>query len=319
MAAVTTPLTYSFARSIYEEVYRQFCRIMGVSDHVIDQHATTFRGMIGLVQGRVYYSLGSWYRVLAMLPGFQFNRRFMEQMMGVKEGMPASLLAEPFAPSSWTKALDFGRLVRAMGGLLHNHWTMASQITRFYRRLDEALAVPAVPFEELRPDELAAEYRRLEQRLLTHWDAPLVNDFFAMVFFGLLRTLCGRWCGDADGTLHNDLIGGEGGIVSAEPAARVKALAELVRGDLELGDLLRSGGEADIRDALEARPHVEAEVASYLAKFGDRCMEELKLESSTLVDDPISLYRAIGHLAARPASSPGGLRRQGTGRGRSQR
>ena len=36
--------------------------------------------------------------------------------------------------------------------------------------------------------------------------------------------------------------------------------------------------------------------------FADRCLEELKLESATLRDEPISLYRAIGHLAARDLS-----------------
>ena len=39
----------------------------------------------------------------------------------------------------------------------------------------------------------------------------------------------------------------------------------------------------------------------YLATFGDRCLEELKLESTTLLDDPEPLLRSIGHAAARLA------------------
>ena len=34
-SGVTTPLTFSFAREIYEHVYRQFCRMMGVPERVI--------------------------------------------------------------------------------------------------------------------------------------------------------------------------------------------------------------------------------------------------------------------------------------------
>ena len=63
------------------------------------------------------------------------------------------------------------------------------------------------------------------------WDAPLVNDFFAMIFYGLLRHLVTEWCDDRDGALQNDLIGGEGGIVSAEPAVRMQRLAGLASGD----------------------------------------------------------------------------------------
>ncbi len=50
--------------------------------------------MLGLIRGRVYYNLLNWYRVLALLPGFTINRRFMEQMMGVREGLPDAMAQE---------------------------------------------------------------------------------------------------------------------------------------------------------------------------------------------------------------------------------
>lgn len=297
---VTTPLTYSFARRAYEEVYRQFCRMMGVGEALIEGNAGTFRGMIGLVRGRVYYNLLAWYRVLALLPGFQLNRGFMEQMMGVKEGLPPAFLTEFDAvPTFGEKVRDAARLVRSLGGLLRNHFALEAQIEAFYRRLDEALAPPAVPLSDQRPDELARHYRDLEARLLTRWDAPLVNDFFAMIFYGVLKALCTKWCGDGDNTLQNDLVGGEGGIISAEPAARVRRMAERVRGDGALGALLREGDARAIRAAIAAHPELDGDVRAYLEAFGDRCLEELKLESPTLEDDPLSLFRAVGHFAAR--------------------
>jgi pyruvate,water dikinase len=65
---VTTPLTFSFARGIYEEVYRQFCKILHVPEAKIAANGATFARMLGLIRGRVYYNLVSWYRVLALLP-----------------------------------------------------------------------------------------------------------------------------------------------------------------------------------------------------------------------------------------------------------
>ena len=91
-AGVTTPLTFSFARRAYEEVYRQFCRLMRVPAARIAAHDDIFPRMLGLIRGRVYYNLLSWYRVLALLPGYALNRGFMEQMMGVRERLPESLL-----------------------------------------------------------------------------------------------------------------------------------------------------------------------------------------------------------------------------------
>ncbi|MDB6079109.1 MAG: hypothetical protein JWO82_2856, partial [Akkermansiaceae bacterium] len=80
---VTTPLTFSFAKRIYESVYREFCRLLSVPADRIERAEDVFPQMLGLIQGRTYYNLASWYRVLALLPGFQLNRAFMEQMMGV--------------------------------------------------------------------------------------------------------------------------------------------------------------------------------------------------------------------------------------------
>ena len=54
-----------------------------------------------------------------------------------------------------------------------------------------------------------------------------MNDFFAMIFYGVLRQADRRrGAATTNGTLQNDLICGEGGMISAEPARRVRELAE---------------------------------------------------------------------------------------------
>jgi phosphohistidine swiveling domain-containing protein len=298
-AGITTPLTFSFARRAYEEVYRQFCRIMAVPEPKIEANGRTFRNMLGLVRGRVYYNLNSWYRVLALLPGFTLNRRFMEQMMGVREPMPESLIAELAAAGTAQRAADAWNLFHMVAALAVSHLRIETRIRGFYARLGEALAEPSPPLAALRLDELAAAYRELERKLLTRWDAPLVNDFLAMIFYGLLRKLAQRWCADAQGTLQNDLLCGEGGMVSAEPARRVEELAALARAHPVLVEAL--DGIAMHKALAVAASHAEFDAAwrAYLERFGDRCMEELKLESETLHDDPTTLMRAVAQLARR--------------------
>ena len=61
---------------------------MGVPTRVIDRNDDTFRNVLGLVRGRLYYNLLNWHRILALLPGYSLNRGFMEQMMGVEETLP---------------------------------------------------------------------------------------------------------------------------------------------------------------------------------------------------------------------------------------
>lgn len=302
-AGVTSALTFSFARRAYEEVYRQFCRVMQVRAGKIAAHDRTFRCMLGFIGGRVYYNLLSWYSVLALLPGFALNRRFMEQMMGVSEQLDASLLPTRRPATLRERITDGADLLVTLGALVLNFFRLPRCIADFRRRLDAALAPTHPPLEDLRPDELAAYYRSLERRLLTRWDAPVINDFFAMIFFGVLRRLTQRWCSDR-GTLHNDLVGGDAELISAEPARRLREMAAIVAGTA-LAHRLREGSLDAICDAMEKAPGFADRYREYLERFGERCPDELKLESLTLGDDPLPLLRAVGHLAGRIASPDG--------------
>ena len=302
-SGVTTPLTFSFAREIYPPVYREFCRMMGVPRRVIARHDDTFLNVLGLVRGRLYYNLLNWYRILALLPAYRMNRRFLEQMMGVEQALPDAQADAIATQVSSGRFADGLRLSRTVVGLVVNHVTLNRRITAFNRRLSIALGPTSPPLADCRLDELVAHYRALRSRLLLNWDAPLVNDFFAMVFYGLLRRLVARWCGHDDASIQNELIGGEGGMVSAEPAILIQRLARLAAEDTALLERLSSGDLPDIRAELERRPALRDGCRAYLAKFGDRTFNELKLESVSLHDDPLPLFRAVGAFGRQIAAA----------------
>jgi pyruvate,water dikinase len=233
--------------------------MMGVPERVIAENDETFRNMLGLIRGRLYYNLLNWYRMLALLPGYRVNRRFMEQMMGVKEALPEDIARAVESSVRRGRALDAAYLIRTVAGLVVNHVTIDRRVESFYARLDDALRPPVPSLEDQRPDELVAHYRDLRRQLLLAWDAPLVNDFFAMIFYGALRSLVRRWC-DPQGTLQNDLISGEGGIVSAEPAVRLQKMARIASADPRLVESLLT---ATPEEAAAAASSVEPLAAEF--------------------------------------------------------
>jgi len=299
-SGVTTPLTFSFARHAYEEVYRGFYRVMGVPQSTIEEHADTFRTMIGLVRGRIYYNLLSWYESLSLLPGFQFNRAFMEDMMGVGERLSDELLPAD-EPASWTEWLTDGlTMLHSAGRLVAEHWRLPRRIDRFFGHLDRVLTPPEPGLDQMRLDELADYYRDLEEKLLAQWDVPIANDFFAMIFHGLLKRIVEAWT-DVDDplNLHNNLLTGHAEVVSTEPARRMREMAEQASDAEALVETLCSGTRPEIRSSLREHPALQDKFEAYLDKFSDRCLDELKLESPTLRDDPMTLYRGVGRLARR--------------------
>jgi pyruvate,water dikinase len=306
-AGVTTPLTFSFARSVYEEVYLQFCRLMGVEESLLAQHRPVFANMLGLLRGRVYYNLLNWYRALSLLPGYSVNRAFMERMMGVRQKLADPPDSAPVAGP----AHDTLRLVRMVGRLGREHRRLPQEIARFHAGVDAALRPLAQ--EDLTawsPDRLVALYYQLERDLLRQWRAPLVNDFLAMIYFGVLGRLVEKWLPNAPPSLVNDLLCGEGGILSAEPARRVAALAHQVRETpAALALFADEPGDGALWQRLPHEPGCETiyqELTAYLMRFGERCANELKLETVTLSEDPTPLVGMLRAYVTDPPAESGG-------------
>jgi phosphohistidine swiveling domain-containing protein len=303
-SGVTTPLTFSFARAVYEDVYRQFCRLMGVPESLLAGHEAVFANMLGLIRGRVYYNLLNWYRTLALLPGFSFNRVFMERMMGVRE----RLEDPPSPPSSGARLLDLARLLRMLLRMMVEAARLRREVPAFQTRVEAALApLAGEDFSESNADDLLALYRRLEHELLRHWRAPLVNDFFAMIFFGLLCRLIEKWLPGSPPTVANNLLCGEGGINSTEPARAVMGLARQVVAVPALNEAFLSEDNARLWERLHQDPALAVfgkELDAYIERFGDRCMNELKLETVTLREDPGFLLQTIRAYAREGALDP---------------
>lgn len=296
-SGVTTPLTFTVAHRAYEAASQRFLRAVQVPESVLEAHADTFRSMIGLIRGRVYYNLLSWYRALAQLPGFRFNRAFMEDMMGVEKRLPAELLPEREAASVGERVWNALRIVWSGLHLAWYHVRMGDRIDDFHDLLDRTLtSSPAL--EHMRLDELADAYRTLEEKLLDRWDVPIANNVFAMVFFGLSKRAVERW-GGAAADQYNHLLTGHGARASTEPARRMHDMAEHVTGRPRLTTTLLHGSLHEIEAALDNRPELRAKYEAYLDRFGDRGLNELKLESPTLRDNPRSLWRSIGAMARR--------------------
>lgn len=297
---VTTPLTFTFARHVYAHVYREFCRILRVPEKRIEASGEVFDGMLGFVKGRIYYNLANWHRVLAMLPGYVFNARFMEQMMGVRAPLPERHRPKADTSAGFAaRAADFLRLAASAAALIWAYLTFNRCAARFQARLNAALDLGGVPLERMDAPELLACYRDLERRLLRRWDAPILNDFFAMIFSGLLGRVCAKWFPEENGSLPARLIASHAPSAGAEPARLIQQMGAALAGQKELLAMWREGAPEAVR-AAAAVPDLAEALRVYLDRFGDRCFNELKLETPSLRVQPAPLLRAAARAALAP-------------------
>lgn len=290
---LTAPLTFTFARFVYHQVYVQFCEILLVPQREIKNMDYFLRNMLGLFYGRVYYNLLNWYKLTSILPGFKYNRSFMETMMGTGESL-SNEIADRIKPPGFQEKFS-SKVRRFITGLkfLYFHFAIQSIVDRFlktfHRIYDE---YRKRPYSRMPADEIFACYQELERRLLTQWKAPIINDYLCMVHFGLFKKLTQSWLKDLGDSLQNDLLCGDGNLESAEPTRELIRLAGVVETNPGLKQLLLNCSPEDAYEALNQSPFQEffTRINSYIDRFGFRCMSEMKLEQKDLHQDPSFLF-----------------------------
>lgn len=301
-SGVTSPMTFSFIRRAYSIVYHCFAEVMGIDAATVRANRDVFDNMLGLFRGQVYYNLLNWYRLVRLFPGFNYNKAFMESMMGVREG-----LSEEPSPVSGVQRYtrELPALLRLVGRSLHNFLRIRRIVGDFQAHFREHYERwSAMDFRALPPHELNALYREMEDKLLWQWKAPIINDFFVMVFYGTLKKLCASWCGDATGSLQNDLIVGEGGIESTEPTRMLLRLAAQARETAELRQVLLERSPEELVTMIPERfPDFGAEIRRYLDLYGFRGVNELKLEEPSVKERPAFVYQILrNYLTGDPSA-----------------
>ena len=292
-SGITSPLTYSFINVVYTEVYKHFCKIMGVEDSLIEKNNHIF-DMIGLIKGRVYYNLINWYNILGLLPGYSLNASFMEQMMGVKESFDA--------PLTITKSTqnEYYRIIKLCFKLIINLFTLPKEIKKFYILLNKVLnPYKTLHLSDLNLQELKNNYLNIENSLIRNWHAPLVNDFFAMIFFGILKKLITKWDIDKSNTLQNDLLIGQGDIISTQPIKNVREMSNMICQNETLKKLFLNNDEETILQQIKNHKDLYLKLTKHIDQFGDRCINELKLETITYKHKPemlISLLKTYAEM-----------------------
>jgi phosphohistidine swiveling domain-containing protein len=294
---LTSPLTYSFMKRSYERMFLEVVRTFGVSEPMIERDRDIYDTLVALLDGRMYYNLTSWYRMFLQVPGMERALPAFEKALGFEERSDLELEA----PTLRSRLRALPLQARVVGRLLRTLRSLGKRANEFEATFNAlASEVRAAGVERLGPHELLDRIDRYRRLLFRKMAAAPMNDFYAMQLYALLGALIDKWgLGDQVST-RNELLCGEQGMESVEPVRSVVRLAELVRGDPRARALFDSpASEPEVWAAIQGEPGLERlrdELQRHVERYGDRTMNELKLETLTLLDDPSPLVAMLRNL-----------------------
>ncbi len=243
---ISLPLTQSFVKEIYRDIFRALIRRITGNERLVKKMEPVFSDMVMEANGRVYYNITNWYNVLNLLP---FSGKIIpvwQEMLGVNN--------KDIVFDLHAGILEKTRMLLMLIHYLHvtpgEMEKLNNRFTELYpeyiRRIKKAKSI----------GQLLSVYTDIEEELIPLWDITLINDMYAFLYTFIAKK---RHPGEISS------------IQDLESMRPVRALNELI------GIAKKQG--FDSREYREKREH-------YIYKFGDRCLEELKLETKTYRTDP---------------------------------
>ncbi|MEU1998952.1 PEP/pyruvate-binding domain-containing protein [Nocardia gamkensis] len=291
---LSSPLTFSVLRAAYERVFRTCHRDFGATARIVDRNAADlYPYLVATARGRIYYNISNWYRLFLEIPGMEF----------AIEGWEAALNIENRYQRPPTSSRGVARLralalrLRIFSIILLGWLRLPRRLRAFFSALTAATAdldrrlEPDTPERERDAHALLAWTERFFDELVPAYSVQIFNDFLAQQMFHLvgLQLRQAGLAEEAALTLRNELFCGEDGVDSVDPVRSALALTARVRADAALRALFDGPAAAhQVWTALSEDRFATFRAAClrHIAEFGDRTVDELKLETDPLSEHP---------------------------------
>ena len=259
---VSLPLTISFVKFVYSNIFKKEAYRLSKNRELIEMHTTNFDNMVASCNGRLYYKISNWYTLIHFLP---FSKKIIpiwQDMLGIKnKSYDKNGIKVPLK----TKIKIYYNTIKE----LHNVSQNMEQLNEKFIKIHDEF------YRNFKPNssnkQIFKYYRDLKENILDDWDITLVNDLYAFIYTGLLkkRLLKKKY---PEETI-NDYISGISNIESLKP---IKNLINL----------------AYQKDKV-SKEEYKLMFDHYITQYGDRNLEELKLESETFRTNPKLLKKKV--------------------------
>lgn len=267
---LTLPLTADFVTRQYSSIFQGVMTRLSGGGRIARQYQDVFDQMVACYNGRMYYRIDHWYGVIGFLP---FSKKIIplwQEMLGVRS---EEAVNTPFHTTLPQKA----------SVAVHTLYYFFCSPSKMRKLNKDFLGIEAefqiLKNRDMEIPEIWAFYEKMQSTVMARWDYTLINDMYTFLHTGVFRWLMRR-----KGMSEEEVQSLLSGISQLES---LRPVQELVSLSLEWK---RSGGG----------PVFEAGMSSYLERFGDRSIGELKLETETFREAPERLMEQILRYADMP-------------------
>ncbi len=276
-SGIISPLTISFAKRIYKEVYKNLIYRSGVSIKKLENYNTVFNNMVDSFYGRLYYNMNNWYTMMSFIPGYKRNKENLEEMItsNVKEDVERDV-----KPNLWLKIKYPLIVIWKLICFKHNARKFNNDVVNYIENTRK------INYNKLSIQDCVNKYHEIEELLLKKWYFPVENDFLVMTYFGLLKKK------HVEEELNKIIC------FESKTTNQINALINLsknIKQDGILYDAIKNNYSKKIIESLNQNTKIQNDIDEYFSIYGGRFANELKLESPDIEEDMVSFFKLLQH------------------------
>ena len=282
---ITLPLTQSFIEFAYYSVFRGVAYRCLKNKKLVEKYDSTFRQMVGSVNGRVYYKISNWYTVIKFLPLSSRIIPIWQEMMGVsnKEHDDQKINISVF------------QRLRVYFNAVYEAFHVQKGMEKLNADFDQVEKLFWDNYrQDMKNEELVNLYNGIADAVLKDWDITLLNDMYSFVYTALLKRKLKKIGVENYEEETNQYISGITNIESMKPVRELVALSKLAVDEGYIKRLRTLDNDQDVKEFIsQDKSGFAHRFNNYINLYGDRMVEELKLETKTFRSSPKLLVDKI--------------------------
>jgi len=284
---ICMPLTTSFVQFTYSKAYAEVITYLGMNKKNMVKNEHIIQNLVSVIDGALYYNLTSWQQILYQLPFGKITSKLYPVLLGMES-------AEFPKPKAKPNIIVYLKLLyRLIASLVFFKRIKKSYEDNYNQVFHDYLGKR---FEGYTHDELSQTYHTVIIRFSKNWIAPLLNGFYTMIFFSLLKKI---FKNSRLATSHpnfiNDILFSQGDIVSVKLVRELQNLFYEIHDSKELLEYFKTN-EADfiLKNIGVDFPKCHETISNYISNYGVRCDSgELKMEIENYQENPLKFIQFI--------------------------
>ena len=279
---ISLPLSFSFAINAYRSVFRNISSAFWISSKIIDKNNYLYENLIAHYKGRIYYRLDNWNKMMAIVHTSNKSIKAWENAVGLKSNNIRK------QESSITHKV---KIIISIIGLLLRYKTNNN---KFYKEFEANYNSLKSYDKSSSAKNLWIKYQVVSEQLFKPWYKTLINDFISFQSFSILQKLSVKYNVSTKNEYANDLLCGTTGVESANAVMEMLSIKDTIVNNKLFSQLFESTAD-EVMTFYDSDKYKDLfkSIKNYISKYGDRTLEELKLETPNLRHQPIIFIKLL--------------------------